>query len=259
MDLRVGLPSRHSLVDEENHAAAVERGERQEVERTPAPVQITHGRNFGFSLSNRLVRNPTVKTLRLPILDTAARFMAYVEHPSGSFNCDERSAGIHWAEQVVDGPVLELLAQVLRSEFCDVRALPVSSAPALPMDLLRAAQITEQVRRLERATHVIVVSIPCLPTFPPVHVLGALGLATAIADAFGGVVVDPALPRTLELGDHRDFFLVTGMPVLSKFLSFPQSPVSTSSQMVTSVGLGRFGVPDLYLSLIHISEPTRPY
>lgn len=185
--------------------------------------------------------------------------MAYVEHPAGSFNCDERSAGIRWAETVVDGPVLDLLEQVLRSDFCDVRALPISSTPPLPTNLLRAAQLTdEQRRRLDRATHVIVVNIPCLPTFPPVHMLGALGLATAIADAFGGVVLDPSLPRALDLGDHRDFFLVTGMPVLSKFLSFPQSSDSPTTQRVTSVGLGRFGVPDLYLAGVPNALPASP-
>ncbi|MGF7234339.1 MAG: hypothetical protein ACQSGP_32200 [Frankia sp.] len=98
---------------------------------------------------------------------------------------------------------------------------------------------------VRRAPRFVVVSMVGAPGAPPLHEWCGRAIATTIARAIGGPVVDVFTPRLLEVGKAAGS-LPTGdrPPPLAGWLFVPYSPTD-GGYWATTKGLGRFGLPEL--------------
>ncbi|MGC4805660.1 DUF2314 domain-containing protein [Micromonospora sp. DT233] len=146
----------------------------------------------------------------------------------------------------IAAPVHGLATQMLDSPLMSVDTRSIAEFPALPPDLLTAFGATpEQLDRLARATHLVVVRAEYRPGWPPAHEWAARTVAAAVAEDAGGDVVDVFALQFLDpaaalrsLPDER------GRIRLVDWVLVPYSS-DAEGLWFTTKGLRRFGLLEL--------------
>jgi len=121
--------------------------------------------------------------------------------------------------------------------------------PEPPIEYLRLFRLGElEERRLEEATHAIVIATPDILGHPRVGYWTALGAARALAQELGGVIMDADIPRVLPLDSHTQDLPGDAVLRPPDHIVIPHSvDERTGLGWITTKGLGRFGLPELQI------------
>jgi hypothetical protein len=179
---------------------------------------------------------PTAPPLILPVPESVGAFYAV---PTGDASVPVASlvaAGLGRVEDAMPQPLPQPLVQVHRA----------SDLPPLPIGRLAAAGATdEQIARLRRASHLVVVSVGGRPGWPAAHEWIARTLAAGAAARLGSDVVDLLVHQVLDPVTARASLPdADGLVCLADWVAVDVWP-ERGAYTCTTAGLRRFGLPEL--------------
>jgi uncharacterized protein YegJ (DUF2314 family) len=159
-----------------------------------------------------------------------------------------RSRVRRWVEHGTTEPTRTALRAYIDREMLDFRVGTRSSQPAPSVDLLRTMGAgSEELRRLQRATHRIVVLSADRPGPPHYGLWSAIASSRALAGDLGGVILDPELPRLEPLGSHSQPLPPELRVQLGDHIVVPYSMDERGLGWMTTNGMRKFGLPDLQI------------
>jgi hypothetical protein len=168
-------------------------------------------------------------------------YLAYVNFKKR--DADLKRLGVEWVHSMTDEPLRSMLATFIESEQLTVERKRRWWFRDPPKHVIRSFGMgQEEERRYKDATHVI--TVVAEGHYP--HTLGAFAVASGVANAFDGVVVDPhGLPRVLAGTLLKERLSPDGSAAVSKWIVCPFSASDDGLGWMTTTGMGRFGVPNL--------------
>jgi len=143
--------------------------------------------------------------------------------------------------------VTEMLESYLDQGFLQIDVMALTDRfPRPPMELLRAMGLGElEDRRLEAATHLVLIQAFDAPGMAPAGLVCARSAAYVAAAALGGVVFDPRCRRVVPI-DFYDEPLNPEQPVvLAREVAVLLSIGRKGLGWGTTVGMRKFGLPEL--------------
>lgn len=151
-----------------------------------------------------------------------------------------------WVERHTQDPLRSPLLEICKRGLLQLKVGPRSMMPEPPRELLNAWRPGElDERRFLEATHMVVIITHDLPRPPRLGLWLALAAARALAEASGGVVLDPDFPRLLPQEDNGEDLPASGRIHIGSHILVPQSIGNKGLLWTTTKGLSKFGLPEL--------------
>jgi uncharacterized protein YegJ (DUF2314 family) len=115
-----------------------------------------------------------------------------------------------------------------------------------PLELLQMWRPGElEERRFLEADHAVLVGTEDLLLPPRIGLWAATAGARALAEAAGGVILDPEFPRLLTIQPHQEDLPPAGRIHAAEHIMVPSSTDRRGLSWITTKGMGRFGLPEL--------------
>ena len=154
-----------------------------------------------------------------------------------------------WLDRHAEGPLKDALKEYVDSPMT---VMDLRSSAAIPLpdpSVLRAMGIgKEEERRLREATHGVMLFARDMLRHPRFGLHAARALAFGIASATNGVIFDPDTMKVVPLGAYDQPIPENGLPVMGDNIVVPASVGSNGLGLMTTAGMTKFGLPNLYLS-----------
>jgi len=157
---------------------------------------------------------------------------------------DPKSLALEGLATRARGPMAGALGELFARDLARALLVPRGKLPEPPGRLLRAMGAGEEEwRRFEAATHVAFIGASYGATPPPLHHWATFAAGGAVAEATGGVVLDPLMPRLLPLAQNVRPVPDDGRVVIVRDVIAPMSRQDDGTVLITTKGLSRFGLP----------------
>lgn len=151
-----------------------------------------------------------------------------------------------WLRHRSEDPLRAVLSQMLERDLLMLEVGARGEMPEPPPHLIAAWGPGElEERRFSEATHGLLIGAQDLLGPPRMGFWLALAAARALAEASGGVVLDPVFPRLLPIDLHQEALPPKGEIRVGQHIMVPQSVGARGMMWTTSKGLSRFGLPEL--------------
>ncbi len=151
-----------------------------------------------------------------------------------------------WVERHAQDPLRAGILAFLDRGFVVLQVVPRNEFPEPPPELIQSWRPGElEERRFQQATHVVVVATQDLPRHPHVGYWSAVAAGRALAEAAGGVLLDPSFPRLLSVEQQQRDLPADARIRATEVLMVPQSVDHRGLAWMTTKGMGLFGLPEL--------------
>jgi len=127
----------------------------------------------------------------------------------------------------------------------------VSQLAPPPMQMLKAMGLGEtEEERMRHATHVVMIGTYDALRYPRFGLIAAVAIARALAAHLGGVIFDPQCRKVLRIDTHNQELPKTAWIPVSTQIVIPHSVDSKGKGWMTTVGMEKYGLPNLELRQI---------
>ena len=163
-------------------------------------------------------------------------------------SADVRDVVLQWLQTHAGPPLKDMVTQWLDSGLMMYNITPSAQLPPPPLDFLRAFGLDETLeQRLAGIDSVIVVRSQDRLQYPRVGLWAALAAARALAQALGGVTLDPATRRVMQLASFDKPLPTENLLPLSEHAVVYSSTDERGLAYFTLEGMSKFGLPNLEL------------
>lgn len=162
-----------------------------------------------------------------------------------------------WLERHAEDPLRQALREFISRGLLQMQVGGRDLLPPPPPELLRAWRPGElEERRYAEATHMVAIFAEDLPGPPRFGFWAALAAARALAEASGGVILDPDFPRLLKVDSYGEGLPANGRVQITDHILVPQSVDQRGLMWMTTKGVSKFGLPELEIrdAPPHLSE-----
>jgi len=157
-----------------------------------------------------------------------------------------RSLAEPWLRKYTENPLQDGLLKMLGTSLVRLDVGARREMPEPPSQIVAAwGPGEEEQRRFAGATHSAMISVHDMLRPPRLGFWLALGMARAIAENTGGVVLDPLFPRLSAVELNHDPLPSNGEIRVGQQVMVPQSVGNKGLMWTTTKGLSRFGLPEL--------------
>jgi len=151
-----------------------------------------------------------------------------------------------WLERHAQNPIRGAIREFIDKGLLQIQVGRRDLLPAPPPELLRAWQPGEQEeRRFAEATHMVTIFGQDLLGPPRFGFWAATAAARALAEASGGVILDPDFPRLVKLATLTEDLPADGRIRVTDHIMVPQSVDNRGLMWMTTKGVSKFGLPEL--------------
>lgn len=151
-----------------------------------------------------------------------------------------------WLERHARDPLRQAVREFIDRGLLQIQVGGLDLLPSPPRELLSAWRPGElEERRYAEATHMVAIFAEDLLSPPRFGFWAALGAARALAEASGGVILDPDFPRLLKLDSIQEDLPADGRIQVTDHILVPQSVDQRGLMWMTTKGVSKFGLPEL--------------
>lgn len=151
-----------------------------------------------------------------------------------------------WLERHAQNPLRQAIREFIDRGLLQIQVGGRDLIPAPPPELLRVWQPGElEERRYAQATHMITIIGQDLLGPPRFGFWAAAAAARALAEASGGVILDPDFPRLLKLDTLTEDLPADGRIQVTDHIMVPRSVDQRGLMWMTTKGVAKFGLPEL--------------
>jgi uncharacterized protein YegJ (DUF2314 family) len=151
-----------------------------------------------------------------------------------------------WLDVHAQDPVRSAIREFMEKGWLALTVGERTLLPSPPLELLRVFNPGEiEERRFHEATHMVVVSAPDVINHPRIGLWSAIAASRALAEAAGGVILDPEIPRLLPQDSHGEDIPADARINIPEHIILPVSTDRRGLAWMTSKGMGKFGLPEL--------------